>query len=110
MSDRKRPETQREMIYQLWYAIHGSNGDSIWEMQRRTQDELRAIGGKLDEFLQNRAATCPTAHMIKEREADRRRIIGEGVARYYKRFAAVVSVVSVLITAGALVVAIISVA
>jgi 2,4-dienoyl-CoA reductase-like NADH-dependent reductase (Old Yellow Enzyme family) len=97
------------MIYQLWYAIHGSNGDSIWDMQRRTQHEIKAIDDKLDTFLQNRAATCPVADMMETREEDRRRIINDLVARYYKRVAAIIGIVSLLITAGSLVVAIVSV-
>jgi hypothetical protein len=107
MADRKRPETQREMIYQLWFAIFGSNGDSIWELQRATRAEVKAVDRKLDEFLRSRAATCPTANMIASREEDRRRIIGDSAAKFWKRFAGIVSVISVLIAAGSLVVTII---
>lgn len=51
--DLKTPETQREMIYQLWYAIKGANGDGIWETVKRIErrvDELERDSATKEEL------------------------------------------------------------
>lgn len=51
MDDLQRPDTQREMIYQLWYAIKGANGDGIWETVKRIERRV----GELEKSSATRA-------------------------------------------------------
>lgn len=38
--DYKKPSTQREMVERMWYAIYGSNGDSIWSIVKDIDHRL----------------------------------------------------------------------
>lgn len=40
MSDRKKPSTQKEMIYQMWYAILGTNGDGLIKQMEKLKTEF----------------------------------------------------------------------
>lgn len=40
MSDMKRPDTTKEMTYQMWYALVGSNGDGIFARVKRIEETI----------------------------------------------------------------------
>ena len=56
MSDRKKPSTQKEMIYQMWYAILGTNGDGLIEQVKILKEEFNNhITGKEKTCFYNQA-------------------------------------------------------
>lgn len=61
MSGLKRPETQKEMLYQVWFAVIGSNGDGIASITRKNREDIEEIKESTNTFLRTREATCPVA-------------------------------------------------
>jgi len=51
-AQRQKPQTTKEMVEQLWYAMIGTNGDGEIEQNKAMREEFR-------KFLQHRAETCP---------------------------------------------------
>jgi hypothetical protein len=48
----KKPNTQREMLEQLWYAMIGTNGDGVIE-------QIKMLTQEFQQFMRTRADTCP---------------------------------------------------
>ena len=57
----EKPATQKEMLYQVWYAVIGSNGDGIASITRKNREDIEEIKESTNTFLRTREATCPVA-------------------------------------------------
>ena len=51
MSMQNKPDTQRETINQLWYAVQGSNGDSIWDRVRSLDERVKKLERRMFVFV-----------------------------------------------------------
>jgi hypothetical protein len=54
------------MIYQLWFAVIGSNGDGIASITKRNSREIEELKESLQEFIAGREATCPVVSRRKK--------------------------------------------
>lgn len=41
--DIKTPDTQRQMLYEIWYGLKGSNGEGLFERVRRIEESLPSL-------------------------------------------------------------------
>lgn len=62
----EKPRTQKEMLYQLWYAVIGSNGDGINSRIRRLEESSIEMRDVLTKHIAARGDTCPQSGEIKE--------------------------------------------
>jgi predicted nucleic acid-binding Zn ribbon protein len=49
-----KPDTQREMIDQLWFAVIGANSEGIAERVRRIDDRLQAVENRMPDLMTHR--------------------------------------------------------
>lgn len=49
--DRKKPETLEGMVYEIWYAVWGANGDGVASIAKDNRDDIREIKDALPELL-----------------------------------------------------------
>ena len=46
-----KPDSEQEMIHQLWYAVIGANSEGISERIRNIDDRLLKVESKLPQYL-----------------------------------------------------------
>ena len=65
MSASPKPNTNEEMLEQLWYAVIGSNGDGIASRLRRVEEAQHEIKKTTSEYVLTRQLTCPNIASLK---------------------------------------------
>ena len=67
-----RPDTTDEMVYQLWYAVIGSNGDGIASQMREVRGRVESIEGIIPNLMTRES--CKAIEREGEDKKERRKI------------------------------------
>jgi Mg2+ and Co2+ transporter CorA len=67
-----RPDTTDEMVFQLWYAVIGSNGDGLASQVRAVKSKVEAIEDVLPTLMTR--DSCKAAEKERDDKQDRRKI------------------------------------
>ena len=49
--DRKKPDTLEGMVYEIWYAVWGANGDGVASIAKDNREDIREIKDALPQLL-----------------------------------------------------------
>ena len=49
--DRKKPDTLEGMVYEIWYAVWGANGDGVASIAKDNREDIKEIRDALPELL-----------------------------------------------------------
>ena len=63
----KQLPTKDEMLYQVWFAMIGSNGEGVCSRVKNLEDGQDEIKSSLQHFSDTRAQTCPIVAGRKQR-------------------------------------------
>lgn len=79
-----RPETTDEMVYQLWFAVIGSNGDGLASQVRDTRMRVEGIEKTLPSLMTKEGhEAIEAAH---EEHVERRKLTGRERAMLWATF------------------------
>src|SRR5512136_2378460 len=67
-----RPDSTDEMVYQLWYAVIGSNGDGLASQVREVKGKVESIEGLIPSLMTRQA--CQAVEKEKVANVERRKI------------------------------------
>jgi hypothetical protein len=67
-----RPDTTDEMVYQLWYAVIGSNGDGLASQVREVKGKVESIEGLIPSLMTR--DSCKAIEQEKSATTERRKI------------------------------------
>jgi hypothetical protein len=67
-----RPDTTDEMVYQLWYAVIGSNGDGLASQVREVKGKVESIEGIIPSLMTR--DSCRAIEREKSDKKERRKI------------------------------------
>jgi hypothetical protein len=67
-----RPDTTDEMVYQLWYAVIGSNGDGLASQMREVKGKVESIEGLIPSLMTR--DSCKAIEREKSDKTERRKI------------------------------------
>ena len=74
MSVIPRPATLEDMVYQLWFAVIGSNGDGLASQVRATREEVEEIKGILPTLWTREDHECAEReYQAKDAEKEKER-------------------------------------
>jgi hypothetical protein len=67
-----RPDTTDEMVYQLWYAVIGSNGDGLASQVREVKGKVESIEGIIPSLMTR--DSCKAIEKEGNEKQERRKI------------------------------------
>ena len=95
-----RPDTTDEMVYQLWYAVIGSNGDGIASQVREVRGRVENIEGIIPSLMTR--DSCREIEREGEDKKERRKISTREKAMLAATFLGSVAAVGAVIVAVAI--------
>ena len=95
-----RPETTDEMVYQLWYAVIGSNGDGLASQVRVVKGKVEGIEGLIPSLMTR--DSCRVIEREGEDEKERRKISTREKAMLAATFLGSIAAVGAVIVAVAI--------
>lgn len=107
-----RPDTLEEMVYQLWYAVLGSNGDGLASRVRTIREEIEEIKGVMPTLWTREDHECAErAYQVKDAEKEKERQAKSDRRKMSKREALGLAIagISAVAAIGAVIVAIIAI-
>ena len=95
-----RPDTTDEMVYQLWYAVIGSNGDGIASQMREVRGRVESIEGIIPSLMTRDSCKAIEREGVEKQE--RRKISTREKAMLAATFIGSVAAVGAVIVAVAI--------
>lgn len=92
-----RPDTTDEMVYQLWYAVIGSNGDGLASQVREVKGKVENIEGLIPGLMTRES--CAEIEQSRKDKAERRKISTREKAMLAATFLGSIAAVGAVIVA-----------
>lgn len=63
----QKPNTQKEMVEQLWHCILGTNGEGMAEQNKKQTARIEKLETKFSNYVATRWQTCPVRRSRAEK-------------------------------------------